>query len=143
MDDTKKRQVMIAIIALCLVVAVVITLSFNNPFSSGSAGASGPMQMLCVNPDCGYAFEISRDEFRKQMMEKGPMGPMMMGPMAAPPAFTCPKCGEESAYMAAKCPKCEHVFINDYSISDDYPDRCPECGYSAMEERHNKSKKAK
>ena len=142
MDDSGKKRVMVAIVVICLITAGVITFIFNNPFSSGG-GSRGPMQMLCVNPDCGYAFEISQKEFREQMMEKGPAGQMMMGPMAAPPAFTCPKCGEQSAYMATKCPKCGKVFINDYSITDDYPDRCPECGYSAMEERYDKRKKAK
>ena len=142
MDDSRKKQVMVAVVVICIAVAAVVTLVFNNPFGGGSAGSKGPVQMLCVNPDCGYAFEISRDEFRKQMMKKDPMGPMM-GPMGAPPAFTCPKCGKESAYMATKCPKCGNVFIIDYSISDDYPDRCPECGYSALEESRNKRNKAK
>ena len=142
MDDSGKKRVMVAIVVICLVAAGVITFIFNNPFSS-SSGPKGPVQMLCVNPDCGYAFEISRNEYRKQMMEKGPMGPMMMGPMTALHAFTCPKCGKKSAYVATKCPKCGKVFIPNYGITDDYPDRCPECGYSAMEERYGKRKKAK
>ena len=78
-------------------------------------------------------YEISTDDFRKLMTDRGP-GAMMM-PGMGPQAFTCQECGEESAFMAVKCGQCSFVFVQSYDGSQDYPDRCPECDYSATEER--------
>jgi len=132
MVEDKKKVVMIVIIVACLGLAAVIAMiNFGGGGGGGAPGApTGPSPMLCVNPDCGHIFEMTQEERRKQMLAKG------RGAMARrmAPSFICPKCGEESAYQARKCPKCETVFIPDFG-SGDFADRCPECGYSAIEER--------
>jgi len=131
MDEDKKKIVMVVIVVACLGLAGAIVIkNFGGGSSSTSTAAQGPQVMLCVNPDCGHIFELTRDEMRLQMREKGRM---MMG-RGGPPVFTCPQCGEESAYQAIRCPKCSTVFIADYG-TDDFADRCPECGYSAIEEK--------
>lgn len=135
MDDAKKKQVKIILIASCLILAVLITL-INRPRSSGSSGSKRPMQMLCSNEECNAIFEISPEDMREQMMAKNPEGIMAIG-MRDMQAFTCIECEEESAFIAAKCSQCDfvHVLSNE---PGDYPDRCPECDYSATEERLGK-----
>lgn len=135
MDILQNKR--IGIIVGCLVLAAVITVITQRK-PSGSGGAKGPIQLLCVNKKCNAEFELSRDDFRKQMMEKTStrtMAPGMMGPQI----LTCNKCGKESAYIASKCEKCESAFIPNYTQRD-YPDKCPKCGYSAIEESEKKSK---
>lgn len=132
MVEDKKKVVMIVIIVACLglaAVIAVINLGGGDSGGGGGVAAAGPLPTLCVNRDCGHIFEMTRDEHRQQMRERG----RMMG-RGGPPAFTCPQCGEESAYQANKCSKCNTVFIADYT-SGDFADRCPECSYSAIEER--------
>ena len=131
MDDEKKRKVMLIIVVVCLVLAGAIT-AFTWQGGGGGSAKRGPTTLLCVNPECGVNFELSADEIREEMMNMGPMGPMMM----SMPVFTCPDCGEKSAYIANVCPECDIVFIPN-PTGDDYPDRCPECGYSETEERVN------
>jgi DNA-directed RNA polymerase subunit M/transcription elongation factor TFIIS len=125
----KKNVVMIVIVVVCLVLAGAFAIK-NFGGGGTSARAQGPQSVLCVNPDCGHVFEMTVDERRQIMRERGRQ--MRRG---GPPAFACPQCGEpDSAYQANKCSKCSTVFIGDYS-SGDFADRCPECGYSAVEER--------
>jgi DNA-directed RNA polymerase subunit M/transcription elongation factor TFIIS len=133
MVEDKKKIVMVVIIVVCLgLAAVIAVINFGGGGSGGSTsgGTTGSTQMLCVNPDCGHMYELTPEERRRQMFEGGRMMMRQMGP----PVFTCPQCGEESAYQANKCPKCETVFVPDWN-SDDFTDRCPECGYSAIEEK--------
>ena len=131
MDEDKKKLVMVVVVVACLALAGAIAIkNFSGGGSSISTATQKPQVMLCVNPDCGHIFELTREEMQIQMRDKGPM---MMGRGGAT-AFTCPQCGKESAYQAIRCPKCNTVFTADYG-SDDFTDRCPECGYSAIEEK--------
>ena len=132
----KKNVVMIVIVVVCLVLAGAFAIKNFGGGGGTSPAAQGPQSMLCVNPDCGHVFEMTIDERRQIMRERGRQ--MRRG---GPPAFACPQCGEpDSAYQANKCSKCSTVFIGDYS-SGDFADRCPECGYSAIEERRKQQGK--
>ena len=133
MVEDKKKVVMVVIVVVCLgLAAVIAVINFGGGGGGGGgAGAAGPVSMLCVNPDCGHIFEMTMEERREQMLAKGRAAMRRMG---GPPASNCPQCGEESAYQANKCSKCNTVFIADYT-SGDFADRCPECSYSAIEER--------
>ena len=133
MDDAKKKKFGIGIAVTCLVFAVLITV-ISRPRSSRPKGSRGPMQFLCVNEECNAEYEMDPKDFREQMKGKG--SAMMMSGMMGPQASSCIECGEESAYIAMKCQQCEFVFIQSYG-SEDYPDRCLECDYSAIEERSN------
>ena len=132
MDDDKKRKFKVILVVCCFVLAGAIFL-MTRPKSPGSGSAKRAIQMLCVNEECNAEYEISSDEFREMMQTRGP-GAMMM-PGMGPQAFTCDECGEESAFMATKCGQCGFVFVPTYDGSDDFPDRCPECDYSAIEEK--------
>lgn len=128
MDESKKKLVMVVVVVVCLALAGAIAVINFGGGGGTSAEAQGPQPLLCVNPDCGHIFEMSIEERREIIRERG-----RMRRRGGPQAFTCPKCGEESAYQANKCTKCSTVFIPDYT--GDFVDRCPECGYSAIEER--------
>jgi predicted RNA-binding Zn-ribbon protein involved in translation (DUF1610 family) len=52
--------------------------------------------------------------------------------------FECPKCGKVAVREALKCPKCGNVFIPDWDRQNDYPDRCPKCGFSEIEQEQRK-----
>ena len=132
MVEDKKKVVMVVIVVVCLGLAAVIAVkNYGGRGGGGGVAAVGPAPMLCVNPDCGHIFELTREERREQMLTKGRQAMRRRG---GPQAFICPQCGEESAYQANKCSKCNTVFIADYT-SGDFADRCPECSYSAIEER--------
>jgi len=136
MEDSQKKGLIVA--GICLVVAIVVTFAFNNPFAGSSGGSggeasAGPMLMKCS--ECGHTFEISREKYMAEVREalKKQGKQMISLRMGERVAITCPDCGRRAAYQAKKCPECGYIFILDYSDSDDYPDRCPECGYSEYE----------
>jgi predicted RNA-binding Zn-ribbon protein involved in translation (DUF1610 family) len=129
MDESKKKVVMIVIVVVCLALAAAIAVINFGGGGDISAAAQGPQPLLCVNPDCGHIFEMSVEERRQIIRERGRQR-RQRGPLAYP----CPQCGEESAYQANKCAKCSTVFIADYTTGD-FADRCPECGHSAIEEK--------
>jgi DNA-directed RNA polymerase subunit RPC12/RpoP len=130
----QEKQLKIALIVSVsltgLLVAGFVIESFSGPGDDdiGEASRAGGIWMLCDNPDCEAAYEISEEEFAELMRGKGRPGPGMMGQLA----FVCRECGQETAYRGMKCPKCGALFIRE-SIDGDYADRCPDCGYSAME----------
>ena len=121
-------------------VTMVLVLGFvgesMGPFGGNSGGGSSnePIVMLCANPACGKDYEISRNELQELMQEMGPGGMMPM----MQPVLKCKFCGEKSAYIAQKCEKCGTVFVPNYmDPGNEYPDACPECGYSKIEEMRN------
>ena len=134
MDEDKKKKVMLGLIILCLILAVGIT-AVNNMGGGSGSRSNEPVQMLCMNQECGMDFELSSEEYREHMMQGGMMGP---GPMAQTP-IECSECGMRSAFRAIMCKECEAVFMQDYS-SGDFPDRCPECDYSDIEARRDAAK---
>jgi len=84
----------------------------------------------CRDPDCGAEYQMSKKECFKYIEEHA-------DPMAlTAPAMICEKCGEQSVYRAEKCgnPDCGLIFFRG-SVPNDFPDRCPKCGYSVTEEQ--------
>lgn len=133
MEDSQKKGAIVA--GVCLTAAIVIFFVFN-PIGGGGGGApTGPMLMKCA--ECGHTFEIDRKEYAEEMrkiMEEqgGMMDPMMMGRQIS---IKCPECDKQAAYEAKECPECGETFILNYSNPQDYPDRCPGCGYSEWEDK--------
>jgi len=136
------KNVKIIVSVLCLVLAAGIL--YFTTFRSEGGGDSGDVQiwLKCVNPDCNQAYSLTPDEFL-EMQHQGGMNPMMMMPGQSQ-AFKCKKCGQQSAYMAQKCEKCKEVFIMQMpgpgEANQDFPDRCPKCGYSAIEQAEKQQK---
>jgi len=55
------------------------------------------------------------------------------------PALICEKCGKQSIYRAEKCTNtdCGIIFFSG-AVPNDFPDRCPECDHSEIEEIREK-----
>jgi len=136
MDDVTKKRVQIGIMVGCLILAAVIFFATMSPGGGSKSKGARQVVLLCANPDCGAVTEMSSEEFREMLMENQDGNPMMMG-MMGPQVYECLECAKKSAYIANKCEECGEVFIPDQS-GDDYPDRCPECGYSKYEEARGK-----
>ncbi len=134
-----KVALLVSVGITVLLVAGFVVESFSGSGSSEIrkvVGASG-IWMLCENPDCEAAYEITPEEFRELVRAKGVMlGPKVMEQLA----FVCKECGQETAYRGMKCQKCGALFIQE-TVAGDYSDRCPECGYSAIEEMVKSRKK--
>jgi len=129
MSDETKKYVGIAIVVACLLAAGTIA---YNSFSGGGAKYDGDRKMALMCAECG-GFEVSGDEFREMMTQQGPEAMMMPG--MGPQTMECPKCGKKSCMAAQKCQKCENIFVFGQAKDQNYPDRCPKCKYSGMEER--------
>jgi DNA-directed RNA polymerase subunit RPC12/RpoP len=132
MEEGKKKIIMVIIIVVCLVAAVVITVASHHGGVEGGVDTIKRGEMVwikCRNPKCEYAWQMDRKDYY-EYIENNRNGTMIV------PGIVCPKCGEKDGYLAYKCPKCGTVFEK---VLNDLPDRCPKCGYSAMEELRKKT----
>jgi len=140
-NGIKIGLVVSTIIAVCLSLGMAYETMFGG--GEGGYGGDGKLWFKCVNPDCNQSFSLTPDEFAKSQGDN----PMMMMPMMMPgqqQAFKCQKCNQKSAYMAQQCEKCKEVFIMQMPMpgqeNQDFPDRCPKCGYSAIEQMEKEQK---
>jgi hypothetical protein len=127
MNGSTKNTVLIGIIVASLVAAGVITYATRkNRGPDLSPYADQTTWVLCRNPNCGESYEMNLKKYFEFIEENAdPRVPAL-------PALPCEVCGdEESGYRAVKC-KCGHVFERG-TVSADFADRCPECGYSQIE----------
>jgi len=134
MEDSKKKPIMIGVIAVCLIVAALVTFARRGG-SSGIEGLSDEklIWVKCNNPNCKAEYQMSEKEYFKGQQER--INPLSRNT----PALTCEKCGKDSLYRAEKCenPACGAVFFRN-SVPNDFPDRCPKCGQSKTEEIRKK-----
>lgn len=132
MDGSKKPKIIV--IVICLVLAIGVTYWTRRGGKSGVV--KGSVYMLCVNSECGKTFEMTIERYREKVQTERSE---MVTASAESITFKCEFCGQETVSMAEKCPRCSTFFIRDDDNADDWPDRCPECGYSRSEEiRKNK-----
>ncbi|MBN2456345.1 MAG: hypothetical protein JXB29_07420 [Sedimentisphaerales bacterium] len=126
MEEGQKKVFKIIIVVVCLVAAGTIY-KMTSGGSSGLGHFKGQLMWVkCNNPDCGDEYQMDKkDYFEQKQKNWDPRAPL------SDPAIKCTKCGEMSVYRAEKCPKCGTVFF--YGFGEGFPDKCPECGYSAME----------
>ena len=138
MDAEKKKPIMIAIVIGCLVLAGAITFfTSDSSRPGGRSEATDEKQLLCVNPDCNAEFTITNKDYDEQLKAIAENMPEMgMGMGMGMVALTCPQCGQQSAYLAIKCSKCQYVFLPNEAGAGKYPDTCPECGYSEYEQKN-------
>lgn len=130
--------VSVAVTALLIVGFVIESLTNSSGGGITSSTRSGGIWMLCDNPDCEAAYEVTQEEFNELLKSKGQIifGPGVMSRLT----FICKECGQETAHRGMECQKCGALFIPEDGTGD-YPDRCPECGYSATEEKIKKRTK--
>ncbi len=103
----------------------------------GGEGAVSNEPIWLLDTATGESWSVSQKEFTEMMQQQGG-DPMMM--MAGPGqmAFNNPKTGKKTVVIAEKCAKCGAVFVPNYT--QDYPDRCPKCKSSRLEELSKESK---
>lgn len=130
MDEERKKYVMIGIVVVCIALAAGITY-FN---MGGSGGGSGTRAVTMLCDSCEATYELSSEEFKQAARDSGAgQNPMMR--MRGPMIFPCKECGEIAAYRATKCPECGEAFVTGDAGDQKYPDKCPSCGHSAIEQR--------
>jgi len=123
MDDGMKKKFMIGIAGLCIILAIAVAFWMRpKTYDITSIDSKEMMWFKCTK--CGAAYQIGTKEYFQFLHDKGE-------PMVAPPMI-CKKCGSESIYAAEKCDKCGEVFFQGSNLRD-APDKCPSCGYSAIE----------
>jgi len=130
-----KKKITLIAVACCLFLVAVIILTTRSEKLTGIPDLKGEMTWVkCDNPDCNISYEMPlRDYYQlvsTKMREKGNMGM---------PPITCKKCGKETLFRAVKCEKCQAVFFYVFGSVEDYPDRCPKCGFSKLEKASKKS----
>jgi len=130
MEESKKKQLLIGVIIVCLAVAGIITYATRSGTGNGDFSEFKGQQvwLKCANESCGATFDIDKAEYYKKLDEYMAENPMT----SIAPAFECPQCGQQSAYEAVKC-KCGNIFFPQQKGSD-FADRCPKCKYSQIEE---------
>jgi hypothetical protein len=135
MEDSKKKPIMIGVIATCLIVAGLITFARRGGGGGGlNAIPDDKMTWVkCNNPSCNAEYEMGEKQYYKAMEER-------FNPMArTTPALTCETCSKDSAFRAVKCVNsaCGVIFFRD-SVPNDFFDRCPKCKQSETEEIRKK-----
>lgn len=133
MEESAKKSIMIGVIVVCLVLAAAIALKTRRREGPNLEGyKDDTVLVLCRNPNCGAQNEMNAKKyFEFFITHKVPRG-------APLPAMTCKECGEPSVYRAVKCEKCGFVFELG-SKPRDFEDRCPDCGYSKLQEARKKA----
>jgi DNA-directed RNA polymerase subunit RPC12/RpoP len=130
----KKKMIMIAVVVACLGLAAAITFNRTSERSgTASIDSSQKVWVRCNNPSCGAEYQMPAKEYFEGITKA------RTSPTEIPP-LVCEKCKQESLYQAEKCPKCGKLFFYSRKKGGDYPDRCPHCSYSPMEEARNKVK---
>jgi DNA-directed RNA polymerase subunit RPC12/RpoP len=125
-----KNTIYAIVIVLCLIVAGVVFLLTRSGSSGGINDIKRGEKMVwvkCNNPKCNAEYQMDQRDYFEQIQEKQKVNPLSM----QTPALNCEKCGEPSVFLAEKCEKCGKVFFS--GTSKDFPDRCPDCGYSKTE----------
>lgn len=132
MEESRKKTFMVGAIVICLTLAGLITFT---KFSGDSGGIESIQEdeliwVKCNNQACLTEYQLGLKDYLKTTKERyNPKTPFVT------PLLTCKECSKDSVYRAEKCgnPDCGVVFHKN-SISGELSDRCPECGYSEMEQ---------
>jgi len=126
MEEKKKKQLMVIGISICLALAVAITFLTRSRATGISSIKEGDLVwVMCSNPDCQAEYRIGKRDYFTFMKEN-------VTPAIMKPPMTCEECGEESVFRALKCENCDVIFF--YGESSGFMDKCPECGFSKIEE---------
>ncbi len=124
-----KNLVYGGIIVGCILLAVIVFMVTRSGGGAGLDSLSDAEMTWVKCMKCGQSYEMGLKEYYEELNEKAKANPTPM-PVAHP--LTCQKCGQNAVRKAVKCEKCGEVFF-EYSVPNDFPDRCPECKHSATE----------
>src|SRR4030042_1085959 len=126
------------VIAGCIIVAVVVFLVTRSGGGS-SMGSVDDSSMIWVKcRACNQSYEMNEKQYYQELSEAAKAGTAAM--MFTPP-LKCQKCGKMMLSKATKCANasCGEVFFEG-SVPNDYPDRCPKCKHSYIEDSRNARK---
>ena len=120
----RKYKILISIGCLIAAGAIAVVNSSGRKSDKGIDHYKGQrVWVKCKN--CGAEYQMNKAEHYSLIEEK-------QTGMSIPP-LTCKECGKDAIYKAVKCKKCEKVFFGG-AVPNDYTDRCPDCGYSCIEQ---------
>lgn len=123
------NRIRLCIAGICLLLAGVILYWQwpQPPQDVNSIPASRTTWVKCRF--CDYVDQVSERDFIQQ--QRATMVANRQASATAP-ALTCPHCKKSGVVEAERCEQCKTVFISDASGTD-FPDRCPKCQTSSME----------
>ena len=129
MEESKKKQMMIGLIVMCLGLAAAIAYMSRSKRSGLDSVPRGQMIWVkCRNPDCAAEYEMDNKDYWEYVEKyRNPMS------VSVPP-LTCRDCEKKSVFRAVKCEKCELLFFHG-TVRGGYADTCPKCGFSKMKEQ--------
>ncbi|HEW79544.1 MAG TPA: hypothetical protein ENH34_06260 [Phycisphaerales bacterium] len=132
MENSKKKSILIGVVVGCVVLAAAITYKRSSD-NTGLAVFKGQLIWVkCRNADCEAEYQMDKKDYYEEVEER-------TTGMFTPP-LVCKECGEESIYAAIKCEKCGLIFFKG-AVPNDFPDRCPECGFSKIEDTAKQTKR--
>jgi len=123
------RHLQLKIIGACVCITVAIALFFLFKPKPDESTTPEHLSLICTNDKCGSDITVSRNEYINLVKQSG-----YTGAFPNQILLTCSKCGQKSVRVCEKCIKCGKLFLLSYG-NKDYPDRCPQCDYSKMEQR--------
>ena len=132
MANEPKKKILLVASVVCFMAAVTILAVWLWPKNTYEGLENESFSIMCRNSTCNETWQMNAKTFLEyQKKNSNPQDPMH------PALAVCPKCGEKTGDIACKCPKCGTVFFEATTVTenDEYPDRCPECKYSANEEQ--------
>jgi hypothetical protein len=130
MDSRKKKLTIVALI--CLVLAGAITLSrfFGRAITRSALQIDSDEQVWIKCTECGATYAMPMREYFDVLQSQGNLA----ADAGSMPAIECRECRKQAAYSAIKCPECNEVFFRGALGPREYPDKCPNCGYSEIAE---------
>jgi phage FluMu protein Com len=134
-----KNTIYGAVIAACLVVAVVVFVTTHGKHGRGLDGLSDAELIWVKCAKCGQSYQMGLKQYYKELEEKARANPT---PMPIPHPLTCQKCGKDGVRKAFKCEKCGEVSFEG-SVPMDYSDRCPKCKHSNTEANRDAAREAR
>ena len=134
------QNLKVGIIIGCIVLAAVIY--FSTAGGSGGHFKESKILIKCANPTCNQGYELKQEEFSKMQSESPSALMPSMTPNEPAQGYKCVKCGKQTAFAAEECgnKSCGNVFMSGESRDEQYPDKCPKCGYSAVKEMEKQQK---
>jgi len=129
-----KNTIYAVVIAVCIIVAVLVFITTRGGSGGGLDSIDETEQVWVKCRLCKASYQMGKKQFYQELEEKAKANPTAM--MITPP-LTCKECGKDGIMKAVKCEKCGTVFFEG-SVPNDFSDRCPECGYSKMEDVRKK-----
>jgi len=125
-----KNTIYAVVIAVCIIVAVVVFVKTRSKSTGGIESIDASEQVWVKCRSCGASYQMGKKQYYEETSKKMAANPT---PMMITPPLTCQKCGKDTVSLAEKCPNCGEVFFTG-SVPNDFPDRCPKCKHSKVED---------